>query len=101
MAARNSGPRCSRCLGVGNVPQVRAASIANATNYNLTHEAWLVSPSSMGDGIATGAMKDITQLVQADASLGWSGFLLKLREVGALYKSRVSGEGRVPAGRRV
>jgi hypothetical protein len=45
---------------------VRARSIGSPGNYSTTHEAWMTSAMSLGDGIASGAFKALTELVVFD-----------------------------------
>ncbi len=43
--------------------QARAQSIGNPSRRNVTHEVWMVTPSAMGDGLASDAFMDITNLL--------------------------------------
>ncbi len=72
----------------------------------------MLTPPGMGDGMASGAFKDLTPLVGLDGRLEWEGLLQSVRTSALLYKNRVSkntgikrrplrvAPGRVPCGAR-
>ncbi len=44
-------------------PQARDLSIANPANRSVTHDAWMITPAAVGDGLASDAYMDLSQLV--------------------------------------
>ncbi|KAJ9524921.1 hypothetical protein QJQ45_005883 [Haematococcus lacustris] len=68
---------------------VRLRSISNPSVLNLTHEAWLVTASAMGDGLAAGAFADLSHLVSLDSRLQWTDMFTQTREEGLIYGRQV------------
>ncbi|GFH28746.1 uncharacterized protein HaLaN_27288 [Haematococcus lacustris] len=68
---------------------VRLRSISNPSVLNLTHEAWLVTASAMGDGLAAGAFADLSHLVSLDSRLQWTDMFTQTREAGLIYGRQV------------
>ncbi|GFH11058.1 guanylate cyclase domain-containing protein, partial [Haematococcus lacustris] len=68
---------------------VRLRSISNPSVLNLTHEAWLVTASAMGDGLAVGAFADLSHLVSLDSRLQWTDMFTQTREAGLIYGRQV------------
>ncbi len=55
-------------------------------------DAWLITPSGVGDGIASGAFMDLSQLVLFDQRLQWQGLINQMRSVGLVYGSKVGSQ---------
>ncbi|KAJ9525046.1 hypothetical protein QJQ45_017401 [Haematococcus lacustris] len=68
---------------------VRLRSISNPSVLNLTHEAWLVTASAMGDGLAAGAFADLSHLISLDSRLQWTDMFTQTREAGLIYGRQV------------
>lgn len=73
---------------------MRGTSLANFKNRSVTHDAWLITLSAVGDGMASEAFLDLTQLVLYDKKLQWQGIIDQVRAVGLVYGSKV-GAGTV------
>ncbi len=52
-------------------------------------DVWMITPSALGDGIASGAFMDLSQLVLFDQKLQWQGLISQMRSVGLVYGSKV------------
>ncbi len=62
----------------------------NIPFFNRTQEAWLnVAQYQIGDAMAEGKYRAITDFVTLDQRLNWFSFLPILREAALLYKSEV------------
>ncbi len=54
--------------------QQQGSDIMNAARPNMTHEAWVVISSQfMGDGVASGAFRQLTNLAALDTRLNLPG----------------------------
>ncbi len=43
--------------------QARTLSISNPRNRSITHDAWMITPAAVGDGVASESFMDLSQLV--------------------------------------